>query len=233
MSGTINYAELDYTALTRVQRCAKFFFKLCLKMLTRTQIDGIENFPMDGPVLMAVNHLHLFDSPVIFCVVPRRATVFAADKFQKNWLFNWILVHVGNVIYVKRGETDRRTITNSLKVLRAGGVLAVAPEGTRSRTGGLGKGQTGAIYLASQAPAQIVPLVAYGQEKAYSYWKRLRRVPIQVCIGRPVEVPNGKLTVHQLQEKTDELMLTLARLLPAEYRGVYTEAAARCDGESR
>ncbi|MEZ4660053.1 MAG: lysophospholipid acyltransferase family protein [Caldilineaceae bacterium] len=232
MSATINYAELDYTQWSPVQRWAQRFFKLCSKLLTRTQVEGLENFPRQGPVLMAVNHLHLFDSPIFFCVVPRRAIIFAADKFQKNWLFNWILVNVGNVIYVKRGETDRRTITDSLKVLRAGGVLAVAPEGTRSRTGSLNKGHTGAVYLASRAPAPIVPMVAYGQEKAYAHWLRLRRVPIHVRIGAPMALPDGKLTVEQLEAKTDELMVTLARLLPHEYRGVYAEAAAECDNKA-
>ena len=229
MSAPINYAELDYTQWSPVQRWARRFFKLCSKLLTRTQVEGLENFPQQGPVLMAVNHLHLFDSPVFFCVVPRRAIIFAADKFRKNWLFNWILIHVGNVIYVKRGETDRRTIADSLKVLRAGGVLAVAPEGTRSRTASLNQGHTGAVYLASRAPASIVPMVAYGQEKAYAHWLRLRRAPIHVRIGAPIALPNGKLTVEQLEEKTDELMVTLARLLPPAYRGIYAEAAARAE----
>ena len=103
--------------------------------------------------------------------------------------------------------------------------MAVAPEGTRSRTGGLQQGRDGAVYLASRTGATIIPVVAWGQERAFEAWRRLRRPEIHVRIGAPIHLPPGaeRGRTAELHGYTDELMLTLARMLPEQYRGVYAE----------
>lgn len=217
----IDYTTLDYSAWSPIQRVARLVFALMIRLFARLDVEGLEHVPAQGPLLLTVNHLHLFDSPLIFRVLPRRAVVFAASKFRNNPFIHGILVYVGNAIYVERGEVDRRALSSALKVLQAGGVLAIAPEGTRSRTGMLSEGRTGAAYLATRANVPILPLVAYGQEKAPAYWKRLRRVPIHVRIGRVMELPAGKASMDELQTYTEQIMLALAHLLPADYHGVY------------
>jgi 1-acyl-sn-glycerol-3-phosphate acyltransferase len=132
---------------------------------------------------------------------------------------------VTRVIFVARGEADREAMGRALEVLRSGGALAVAPEGTRSRTGGLQAGRDGAVYLASRTGATIIPVAAWGQEQALGAWRRLKRPDIHIHIGEPFRLPTGaeRARTAELHGYTDELMMTLARMLPEKYQGVYAD----------
>ena len=88
-------------------------------------------------------------------------------------------------------------------------MLAIAPEGTRSRSGGLGKRQAGVALLALRAPVPVLPLAMYGQEQATKYWKRFKREPIHVRVGQPIELPPGKAGKEQLEMYTERIMIAL------------------------
>ncbi len=206
-----------------LQRIARFLFGL----LARLDIDGAENVPTAGPLILAPNHMHVFDLPVAFAVIPRRSTIFAADKWRGR-VGGWIMQLMANTIFVARGEADREALSKAGVALRAGGMLAIAPEGTRSRTGGLLPGKNGAVYLASRTGSPILPMAIWGQEKALRSWARLRRPDIHVRIATPMVLePQAKRAKgEELEKYTDELMLTIARMLPPEYRGVYAARVA-------
>ena len=80
----------------------------------------------------------------------------AADRLQALPWVRWFL-DLGDSIYVRRGEADQEALSRGLAVLRAGGMLGIAPEGTRSCSGGLTRGHSGIAYLASAASAPILP----------------------------------------------------------------------------
>jgi 1-acyl-sn-glycerol-3-phosphate acyltransferase len=195
-----------------------------LSVVTRLDIEGVENVPREGPVVVAPNHLHVLDGPVVAAVIPRRMTVLAADKWQRT-AAGIVLRLITNSIFVARGEADREALSRALAVLRAGNALTVAPEGTRSRTGGLLPGKNGPVYLASRGPAPIVPVVVWGQEQALGTWRRLRRPRIYVRIGRPICLPPDSKSARSeaLSQHTDALMLEMARMLPPSYRGYYRD----------
>lgn len=217
-----DYSQLDYSRWTFLQQLFRGFVTVVLRLLTRVKVEGTEQIPKEGAFILAPNHLHVLDVPVLLMFVHRRTVPFAADKWIGHF-FGWILVTFGNAIFVARGTPDRRALSKALTVLKAGGVLALAPEGTRSRNGTLGEGHTGLAYLATRAPAAILPVVAYGQEKCFDYWRRLRRVPIYVRFGQVIELPPGRWSVDELEKQTEQIMLSLAGLLPVEYRGIYAE----------
>jgi len=221
MPNPTDYSQIDYTQWTRRQSAFRRFLLLIIRLFTRVTVEGEAYIPTSGPFVLAPNHIHMFDIPVIFAYLSRRTVVFAADKWQKTPFFGWLLNFFGDAIYVQRGEPDRRALALAVDVLKAGGVLGLAPEGTRSRTGGLQQGRTGVVYLASRGGAPILPMVAFGQEKAFGCWLRLRRVPITVRFGEPIHLPSSKLRAPELDAHTDILMMSLARMLPAQYRGVY------------
>jgi 1-acyl-sn-glycerol-3-phosphate acyltransferase len=187
-------------------------------------VRGREHIPQTGPLIIAANHMHVFDLPIVFAVVPRRQTVFAANKWQGKFA-GWIMRTFADAIFVERGEPDRAAIARALEVVRRGGALGVAPEGTRSRTGGLIEGKPGTVYLASRSGASILPVVVWGQEQAMRSWARLRRPEIHVRIAEPMNLPASAEHARsaELASYTEELMLTLARMLPREYRGVYAD----------
>jgi 1-acyl-sn-glycerol-3-phosphate acyltransferase len=193
-----------------------------LRILTHLDVEGLEHVPRSGPIIVAPNHIHLLDSVLAFGVIPRWMTVFAADKWRIPPV-GCLLSVIGHAIYVARGEADRRALAKAIAILHSGGALAVAPEGTRSHTGGLQHGKDGAAYLASRAGAVIVPLAAWGQEKTINSWTHLRRPAIHVRFAEPIRLPQGaeRAGTAQLSAYTDKTMLALARLLPAEYRGEY------------
>ena len=97
----------------------------------------------------------------------------------------------------------------------------MAPEGKISKTGGLLPGHPGIGHLAAQAAAPIVPLVMYGHERPFHNWLRLRRAPVHVRIGKPIQPPAPRPTSKQLESYRDTIMMGLARMLPPEYQGAY------------
>jgi 1-acyl-sn-glycerol-3-phosphate acyltransferase len=200
------------------------FAQLVVPILAQMDVVGLEHIPRTGPFILASNHLHVFDLPVMFTYAPRIMTVFMADKWRGT-LGGWIVQLVTRTIYVARGEVDRRALGEALALLKAGSVLGVAPEGTRSRTGGLLQGQSGIIYLAGRAGVPIVPAVMWGQEQVMPGWLRLRRAPAHLHIGPPICLPPeaARFRTAELDTYTEQLMLTLARMLPAQYRGVYAD----------
>jgi 1-acyl-sn-glycerol-3-phosphate acyltransferase len=205
-------------------RFARRFVQAFFGVLARMDVAGNEFVPQAGPLIVAANHMHVLDAPVVFAVVPRRQTVFAANKW-KGKLAGWIMQVFADAIFVERGEPDRKAIAKALDVVKQGGALGVAPEGTRSRTGGLIEGKSGTVYLASRSGAPILPIAVWGQERAMHEWARLRRADIHVRIAQPIILPVGAehARATELAAYTDELMLTLARMLPPEYRGVYAD----------
>jgi 1-acyl-sn-glycerol-3-phosphate acyltransferase len=161
-------------------------------------------------------------------ILPYRGYVFAAEKWEHHW-FLGPLMHSLDAIFVQRGEVDRKALRQALAVLKGGGYMGMAPEGTRSPTFALQQGKGGAAYLAYRAKVPLVPAVSWGQEKLFSYLKRLRRVPIRVVLAAPFEAPpvEGRAGTAEIHALSEEIMYRLAAMLPPEYRGVYSDVAEK------
>ena len=223
MTQIVSPSTTNYNKRSFPQRAFRWIIVLLCKLLVRMDVEGREIFPESGPLLVVSNHLHILDAPMALIFIPRRMATFVKSKYKKP-PFNWLMACMGDVIYASKA--DHRALEEGIKILQTGRVLALAPEGTRSLTGGLGKGQAGVALLAIKAPAPILPLAMYGQEQATKYWKRFRRVPIHVRVGQLIEPPSGKASKELLEAYTEHIMISIARLLPPEYRGVYAELAA-------
>jgi 1-acyl-sn-glycerol-3-phosphate acyltransferase len=195
-----------------------------VRNLTRLEVQGREQVPDQGPYILVANHLHWMDSPVIMTVLPHPARVFAGEKWAGRFLIGFLLKSV-NSIFVNRGEVDRKALREALATIKAGGVLGMAPEGTRSKTGGLQRGRSGAAYLAFHSGATLVPVVCTGQQHTIPSLLHLRRARVRVVFGQPFKAPpvEGKVTTAHLDAFTEEIMHHLAALLPPEYRGVYAD----------
>ncbi len=218
----------------RAQTRRRWFYRLTqaliralLGLFGTLHVEGRENFPKEGPYILAVNHLHWMDIPVLFVILPHEVATFAAEKWERHWLVGTLLRLFGHAIFVQRGEPDRKAITRAIRWLQAGGVLGIAPEGTRSRTGALQPGKPGAAYMASRTGVPIVPVAIWGQEKFWREVRRLRRPHVYVRVGKPFYLPGtpNRAKGAQLDAYTEQIMLALAELLPEEYRGVYREKA--------
>ncbi len=214
----------------RLWRLVQAIVCFLVKLLTRTEVRGLENVPARGPYLITTNHLSAIDPPLLMAVFPAPITVFAADTHRHEFIVGEVMHRLG-AIWVKRGEVDRHALNAALQVLREGGIIGLAPEGTRSRTGGLLKGKIGAAYLAAHTNVPIVPVALVGTEVGLPAVFRLARPRITVTIGPPYRLPNSgqRPSREELDQYTEMIMHTLARMLPAKYRGVYRDTVA--DGE--
>ena len=211
-------------APARVYFFVRRLFAVAAWFVFRPKFTGLEHIPKDGPFLVVCNHISFFDIPLMFIMQSRRQMVmFCADKWRKVPLVGPFCEMMG-VIWVVRGEPDMDAIKQSLGHLKGGGILAVAPEGTRSHTGPLQPGKTGAAYLADRTNVPILPIAVWGQEATVRNLKRLRRTEVTGVIGQPFGLPpGGRAKSEKLQECTDLIMCRLAALLPPPYRGVYAD----------
>jgi len=198
-----------------------------LRLLGRLHVEGLENLPSHGPLILVTNHLHFLDPPVALAIIPLRSYVLAAEKWETRPIMSWLFKAM-DAVFVHRGAADIGALRKVEALLKRGAVVGIAPEGTRSKTGGLQQGKGGAALVASRTGATLIPVVVYGQEKVFQELRRLRRADVHVVIGEPfkLEPPAATHRSRQLDEMTQDIMLRIARLLPPEYRGVYRSAVA-------
>lgn len=124
-----------------------------------------------------------------------------------------------------RGEADLKALRWGLEALKAGFILALAPEGTRSGHGRLQEGKQGTVFLAIRSGATVYPVVMYKHEDFWKNLKRLRRTDAVIKAGRPFRIVDRgeRLTRRVRHQMTDEMMFQMAATLPPEYRGVYAD----------
>ena len=206
------------------QRFIRSGLTAVLRVTTELRVEGLDRIPATGAAILAVNHLSAMDIPLALAVLPRPAIMLAKDELRRWRLVDWLLSDVGHAIYVRRGAGDQDALDQALAVLRAGGIVALGPEGHRS-PGGLARAHTGVGYLAGRAGVAVVPMATWGQEKLGDSWRRLRRAPVRVRLGPPITFAAGTPTALQLRDYSDTIMRAIAAELPGEYRGVYGEAA--------
>jgi 1-acyl-sn-glycerol-3-phosphate acyltransferase len=209
-------------------RVARGVVAFLLRILARIEVEGREHIPDEGPYLLIVNHLHWLDPPLMAATFPHRPYVFAAEKWEKHWFLGPFFRSL-DAIFVRRGEPDRQALRQALGVLKGGGVLGLAPEGTRSKTGALQRGHSGAAYMAYRTGVPLLPVVATGQEKVFPCLRRLRRATVHVVYGPPFEPPpvEGRASAAEVHAFSQEIMYRLAAMLPPEYRGVYQDVTEK------
>ena len=206
-------------------RWMRRIFNLLFALLTRREVNGLENLPPDGPYILASNHLSRLDLPLVYGLIgDRRIAGWAAEKYSRH-LFFGALLRIGGGIFIRRGEVDRGALQAAVEWLRAGRIFGMAPEGTRSSTGTLMRAKTGAAYLANETGVPVVPVAVTGTERALRTLLRMRRPRVSVRFGKPFHLPpiSGEDRTVALRRNTDEIMCQIAAMLPPTYRGVYAD----------
>ena len=202
-----------------------FVFRILFCLLSRVQVHGRENLPRDEGYIAAANHASAIEVPLVYCLINRNdVTGLVAKKHQKNTFFRW-LINLMDGIWLNRDEIDTRALRAARDHLQSGGVLGIAPEGTRSQTGALIEAKTGVAFLADQAKVPIVPAAVIGTWQITKEVITLKRPVIVVKFGKPFMLPtvDRKNKDRDLKKNTDEIMCHLAALLPPELRGVYAD----------
>jgi 1-acyl-sn-glycerol-3-phosphate acyltransferase len=204
-----------------VRLLLSFFFRI----FTHLEVTGMENVPASGGYIAAANHLGRLDVALVYHLLDRRDVyLMVAEKYQKYAVFRWLVKHM-DAIWVDRFSADFRALREMLNRLQKGGVLVIAPEGTRSTSGALIEGRPGSSFLAAKAGVPILPVAATGTQDRLvkAQLLSLRKPRITVRVGQLFSLPplTGQDRDSALQAYTDEIMCRIAALLPPDYRGVY------------
>ncbi len=207
--------------MTLSYRLVRAFLSVVFRIICRYEVVGRENLPPGGPIIVAMNHIHMLDSPAAMVAMPWQVRILAARKWAGRPL--GLLLRLVGAMFVNRGEVDRRALRWALEMLERGEVFGIAPEGTRSPNHQLQAARGGVAYLAYLSGAPILPVVVTGVERIFPSLLRLRRAQVRVVVGPAFSLPRPEHRPHsrELLELADQVMYRLAALLPREYRGVY------------
>ena len=208
------------------------------KAVWRPTVEGIENVPLTGPVIVASNHLSFADSLVIPIVAPRPVVFLAkSDYFTgtglKGALSRAWFEGIG-MVPVDRGDTKAAlaSLDIALDVLGRGDAFGIYPEGTRSRDGRLYRGRTGVAHLALTSGAPVVPVGLHGTADLQPVGSRLPRLAkVTVRFGEPLtfEGYDGVPVGRARREVTDTIMAAIAKLSGQPAAGVYNEHGQTVD----
>jgi 1-acyl-sn-glycerol-3-phosphate acyltransferase len=214
-----------------VRRAWQVILRFLAWLLTDTQVSGLENIPAQGAALLVSNHLGDADLALGIAFAPRLPEVLSKAELYDFPVLGWLMEAYG-VIWVHRGQPDRRALRAALQGLAEGRLVTLAPEGRESVSGALEEGTNGAAYLALKADVPLVPITFTSTEnrRLYGNIKRLHRTPITVTIGRPFRLEQDGNWRVAIEHGTQTIMRTLASQLPPEYRGAYSLVAEESHG---
>lgn len=188
------------------------FFKLIMKL----DVQGTDNLPSDGAVVLAANHVTNFDVIPMQLSIPRPIFFMGKASLFKIPIFEAAIRDLG-AFPVYRGEKDEWALRHAARILEHGQTLGMFPEGTRSKGKGLSVAKTGSARLALNANCPIVPMAIIGTD---GFLKRFpQRTHVIVKLLPPILPKPGETPLALM----DRVMFALAKELPQDKRGVYAD----------
>lgn len=181
---------------------ARFLVKIAFYIYFNIKVVGRENIPKQkGGYIIACNHVSNNDPPMVGIVFKGPYTFMAKIELFKNPFFAWLIRKLG-AFPVKRGSKDTKALDTAIESLEKGRIFIIFPEGTRSKTGELGRPKSGVSLIAARAKAPVVPVfVKYGKKRV---WRR----SVLVSIGKTLPAETfaevdleSKRDIHAVSEK--------------------------------
>jgi len=201
--------------------CAYGLARLLVFVTMQPTVRGVENFPKRGPALIVINHLGDADAVLLAASIPRIIDGMGKIELDEHWLVGPMFRAYG-IIYIHRGRPDRKAIRAALDGLAEGRMLAIAPEGRQAVGGKLEEGTEGTAFLAMKSGALIVPVAMTGTENENIYNRKWwQRAQVTLSIGKPFYLKENQDRQVMLREGTNQIMESLASLLPPAYVGNY------------
>lgn len=201
------------------------------RLVYRPHIEGRENVPHEGPVILASNHLSFIDSIAIPVGAPRPVHFLAKSSYFDKPASRWFFTAIGAVpVQRGAGQAALDALDQQRRLLDDGSAVALYPEGTRSLDGRLYKGRTGVAFLALQTGAPVVPVGLIGTAEVMPVGARMPslRHRATVRFGAPLDLSHhGPATSGRARRlATDDIMSAIHALSGQELAGAYNEAPA-------
>src|SRR5690554_1242512 len=209
--------------MTMKKRLVNALMRTIFRMLFKMDRNEFSKVPTDGPFIVLANHTSALDGPLMYVFLQPRQMIAMAKKELWDHAFTRFIMNLWNLIPVDRENMGRETMQQCFAVLDRNEILAIAPEGTRSRDDALQEGKAGVAFIAHKKQVPMVPIAIWGFNQLGHNLKRLRRTPLTIRVGEPFEIvqQGGRLDAAGRQQLADEIMLRLAELMPQELWGHY------------
>ncbi|HEY3310007.1 MAG TPA: lysophospholipid acyltransferase family protein [Anaerolineales bacterium] len=200
--------------------------KLGLDVMCRIDSAELKKVPMNGPLIAYMNHTGTVEAPIMYTHLQPRKNVTALSKVENfdNWFLNFVFT-LWEIIPIRRGEADMEAMRKALEALERGCILGISPEGTRSLDEKLQRAHGGIVMLALHSGAPLQPVAHWGGKNFGANLKRFKRTDFNIRVGRlfTLDARGVRVTKEIRQQMADEMMYQLAKLLPEENRGEYSD----------
>jgi 1-acyl-sn-glycerol-3-phosphate acyltransferase len=210
-------------------RAGKLTVGSAMRLGWRVSVEGLHRVPEHGGAILAGNHLSVSDQLFLGSVVPRQVHFWAkADYFHlpglRGALFGAVVRGMGAMpVHRDGGRAALHALDAAIPVLRAGELVGVFPEGTRSPDGRLYRGRAGLARLAVSAGVPVVPVGFIGTDRVQPIGQRLPKPgpPLTIRFGEPLLAAGRGSDMLSLRAFTDEVMQAIRALTGQEYAGCY------------
>lgn len=211
---------------TRLIRYGYYFLKKTLGTIIRClwvkQVEGLENLPQEGPVIIASNHTSYLDFLCFIAVSPRYVHYLAAGKFFEKGIWRMLMILTGQIKVERMSKDKKAAYRLVFSALEQGKIIGVFPEGTRSATGVLQPAYTGVAKFALASKAPVVPVGIMG---AYEIWSRSDKMPrlkkiVRIKIGKPMTFADSDGSGQaeaRYRIVTDTIMEKIAEIINQPY----------------
>lgn len=197
--------------------------------LVNFKVEGRENLPASGPLLVVGNHFNFLD-PVAFIHILPYPLEFIGGRQAPNApaALGWIR-NLWGILPVSRGGSSRDALLRAQRFLEQKGVLAIFPEGGSWATV-LRPPRPGAALLAARSGAPVLPIGLEGFTEVFPSARRGKRATVTVRIGKPFGPFQADVRDRSNRQAVDdfghEIMRRISELLSPEHRGFYSEDPA-------
>jgi 1-acyl-sn-glycerol-3-phosphate acyltransferase len=200
-----------------------------VRIALRPTVEGLEHIPATGGAVLAGNHLSVADEYVMGSVVPRHIAFWAKADYWRGtgmtgWAMKTLMDGLGAIAVNREGGRAALTALDAaIPALKAGDLVGVYPEGTRSPDGRLYRGRTGLARLALLADVPVIPVGVLGTEKVQPVGSLIPRLGAKVTIrfGKPMDFSGRPMDSSSMRAITDEVMAAIQALTGQEYVGRY------------
>ena len=221
--------EIIYPRRQAIRKMLKAGIALAFSVLTEIEINGKENLPPGGPLLVVANHFHFLDPLMLIHTAPWPLEFIGGAKMPNAPKAVHIFQRLFGVIPTYRGTGSRGTLKVSEAILKQNGVVAMFPEGGSWATV-LRPARPGAAFLAWRTNTRILPIGIDGTVNFFKHLRFGKPVHITLNIGKPIgplhtdsEARPGR---DELEEIGHTIMRGIAGLIPPERRGLYSDDPA-------
>jgi 1-acyl-sn-glycerol-3-phosphate acyltransferase len=195
--------------------CVGQVISVPFKLPWRLTVRGFEHFPWRGPMILACNHQSYWDPPAAGAMSPRPLHFMARRSLFSNPVFG-ILITLLSAFPVERDKADPKAVLAALDILRKGRALLIFPEGTRSRSGQLGRAREGVGMLALRSGAPVIPCYLHNTDRITPKGSHLLHFPkVTVHLGPAVDLSDfasQELGREVYQQAADRIMAAIAGL---------------------